>query len=84
MARLTDDDVDDAYSRLLRLAKELNLDTSAWQIVYGELAHGGAKRSTYRITRNGERLFSLGYTRRNAVDALTAAATALEVVLREG
>ena len=84
MSRLTYDDVEDAYARVLRLAEELGIDTQNWLLVHGEMAHNGARRTPYRISRSDQRLMTLGFTRRTAVDALVAVATAYEVALSAG
>lgn len=84
MSRLTHDDVEESYARVLRLAEELGIDTTDWALVPGELGNSGARRTPYRIARNDQRLMVLGYTRRTAVDALIAVATAYEVALSAG
>lgn len=82
MASLTHDDLVDQFSRVQRLGDLLGAETSGWTLVPGELGKPGVKRQTWAVNdKNGRRVLTLGYTRRTAMDVLTAVANAYEAVL---
>lgn len=68
------------YDRIIRLARSYGLEPR-WQLVPGTERSGSTPRQPWHIKQGELVLFTLGYTRRGAFDALTIIATVFDYLI---
>lgn len=68
------------FDRLIRLARSYGLNPR-WQLVRGVDRVGSTPRTPWRVEQDGLVLFTLGYTRRGAHEALSLLATVFEYLV---
>jgi hypothetical protein len=69
-----------AYDRIIRLARNYGLDPR-WELVRGRDRVANTPREPWVIKQGDLVLFTLGFTRRAALDALTTIATVFDYLV---